>query len=301
MAGKQHSLLLNIVNKLGLNGPAFTSVKTEWERALKRKTKTGALKEHRTPKAEARALRTEKLPGRQHEERGLCRKDRRQLHQRALVTTVTPVPNLNRPKVRLRNLLVHNIRSRRCPLRLPAPLQNGALSVRNTLKLPLQRAVPPVLNAVVSPAGEKVRNLRPLVPPQLLVLDQDVVLLLGPRLVKQVGVKRVHPPLTALLTKAPGQVRRKKRPVLRTVRAHPLDDERVLLLSPRPLDQLGVQNLVPSVRDLLRRLPGKVPRNLVPVHVAPRRNKLRKKRVVRHRPRRGRLLLTLVRPHSRRV
>mmetsp|Transcript_17726 Transcript_17726/g.71156 ORF Transcript_17726/g.71156 Transcript_17726/m.71156 type:complete len:295 (+) Transcript_17726:723-1607(+) len=105
------------------------------------------------------------------------------------------------------------------------------------LHLALHRAVPVVLDRVVRAAGQLAGDLGPLVADLDVLGENRAVLVLGPRLLGDVRVEVVVPPLAALLADAPRQVRRDLRPLLGPVLRHELDHLLVLVLAPGALDR----------------------------------------------------------------
>jgi hypothetical protein len=60
----------------------------------------------------------------------------------------------------------------------------------------------------------------------------------------------VVPPLAALLPDPPGELLRDLTPLLRAERLDELDDLVILLLRPRALHELGVEDFLPAVQAL---------------------------------------------------
>mmetsp|Transcript_9035 Transcript_9035/g.20724 ORF Transcript_9035/g.20724 Transcript_9035/m.20724 type:complete len:273 (-) Transcript_9035:226-1044(-) len=113
-----------------------------------------------------------------------------------------------------------------------------------------QRRVPPILDRVVRPPRQQLRDLRPLVVELRVRLDDRRVLLGGPPLLAHVGVEVVVPSLPDLLPRPPRHVGRQRRPRLDAKAGHQVGHPVVLLLRPGTLDALG------RARRLLARLHG---------------------------------------------
>mmetsp|Transcript_47604 Transcript_47604/g.114278 ORF Transcript_47604/g.114278 Transcript_47604/m.114278 type:complete len:306 (+) Transcript_47604:1197-2114(+) len=116
--------------------------------------------------------------------------------------------------------------------------------------LALERGVPVILDGVVGAPDERLGNLRPPVAELVVRDDELAVLLARPLLALDLGVEVVVPSLAALLSDAAGKLLRDFGPLLRAELADELDDLVVLLLGPRPLDELGVEDLLPAVEAL---------------------------------------------------
>ena len=116
--------------------------------------------------------------------------------------------------------------------------------------LALERGVPVILDGVVGAPDERLGNLRPPVAELVVGDDELAVLLARPLLALDLGVEVVVPSLAALLSDAAGKLLRDFGPLLRAKLADELDDLVVLLLGPRALDELGVEDLLPAVEAL---------------------------------------------------
>tara|TARA_B100000405_G_scaffold295512_1_gene249585 strand:- start:533 stop:1300 length:768 start_codon:yes stop_codon:yes gene_type:complete len=107
-----------------------------------------------------------------------------------------------------------------------------------------------ILDGVVGAPDERLGNLRPPVAELVVGDDELAVLLARPLLALDLGVEVVVPSLAALLSDAAGKLMRDFGPLLRAKLADELDDLIVLLLGPRALDELGVEDLLPAVEAL---------------------------------------------------
>ena len=80
--------------------------------------------------------------------------------------------------------------------------------------------------------------------------DDPLVFLLRPSLLLDVRVEVVVPPLTTLFPDATGKILRNLRPVFSSELLNKLDKSLVLGFGPRSLDQVWVEDLLPSVETL---------------------------------------------------
>ena len=101
---------------------------------------------------------------------------------------------------------------------------------------PLHGGVPVVLDCIVSPARDEFSYLGPLVPPLLVSVIDDSVLLISPGSFLYLWVEVVVPPLTTLLSNSSFQVFSNQRPSLRSVLPHEFNNFLVLLFGPRSFD-----------------------------------------------------------------
>ena len=151
----------------------------------------------------------------------------------------------------LRAVLVRVLRL--LPLRVRGRVRGGERrqpSGDSLVHLALQGAVPVVFDRVVRASDERLRDLRPSVPVLRVRDDELLVLLPGPLLALDLRVEMVVPPLAALLPDPPGELLRDLTPLLRAERLDELDDLVILLLRPRALHELGVEDFLPAVQAL---------------------------------------------------
>ena len=135
-----------------------------------------------------------------------------------------------------------------CRLRLRDPVgelrgQSAAL-VEKVLDVAAaaERRVPMVLDCVVGAAVDILGHVGPLVADDALQLQQLPFLIEGPRALPDVQIKVVVPPLSALLSGAPGKLLRDERPAPRPVDPNALPHFRVLLGRPLlPLQKTRVE------------------------------------------------------------
>mmetsp|Transcript_3158 Transcript_3158/g.9795 ORF Transcript_3158/g.9795 Transcript_3158/m.9795 type:complete len:215 (-) Transcript_3158:225-869(-) len=127
------------------------------------------------------------------------------------------------------------------------PVDRGAAARR--VLAPSGR-VPVVLDGVVRAPRQQLGDLRPLVAVRLVRFHENAVLLLAPAVALDVRVEVVVPALAALLANAARQVTRNHAPLLGAMLQHQAQDLVVLLLRPRPLDEVRVEHLLPAVQAL---------------------------------------------------
>ena len=125
----------------------------------------------------------------------------------------------------------------------------GGAAAGLRLGAPARRRVPPILDGVLGAAGQQLGDLRPAVAPLCLRFDEDRVLVLGPAALLERRVEVVEPALAALLADAAGDAVGDLGP-LGDAGLDTVDDDLVLLLGPRPLDQARLENLLPPVEAL---------------------------------------------------
>mmetsp|Transcript_33230 Transcript_33230/g.98762 ORF Transcript_33230/g.98762 Transcript_33230/m.98762 type:complete len:262 (+) Transcript_33230:1740-2525(+) len=156
-------------------------------------------------------------------------------------------------------------RHRRCGWRrsrgrlpLPAPLRGSRRGVVHLgcrplfpfLRDPLERRIPSILNGVVGPAVQQLGDLGPPGPQSSGRFDDHLVLLLHPLSAVDVRIEVIVPALPALLPQSSLELLGDERPLLLPVLMDQLCHLRVLLGSPRTLDQSGLEDLLPSMEAL---------------------------------------------------
>mmetsp|Transcript_105987 Transcript_105987/g.306665 ORF Transcript_105987/g.306665 Transcript_105987/m.306665 type:complete len:437 (+) Transcript_105987:1440-2750(+) len=109
--------------------------------------------------------------------------------------------------------------------------------------------VPTVLHRILRAARKQLGDLGPRVAPLGLCLHKHGVLLLGPAALLERRIEVVEPPLPALLADAARDALGDLRP-LGDARLDAVDDDLVLLLGPRALDEARLQHLLPTVEAL---------------------------------------------------
>ena len=117
------------------------------------------------------------------------------------------------------------------------------------MERPKDGAVPPVLHCVLGPIGKDTGDLRPAVAPLGLQIEQNGILLLRPPALLQRGVEVVAPALSALLSDAAGNSLGDFAP-LSDACVDAVDNDLILLLCPRPLDETRLQDFLPPVQAL---------------------------------------------------
>jgi hypothetical protein len=107
-----------------------------------------------------------------------------------------------------------------------------------------------VFDRVVGPSFQNFGDFGPFVALATVAEVEDPLLVATPLDLLDLGVQVVVPPLSALLPDPARQVLSDLGPLLGPVLLNQMEDHPVLFLSPGPLDQVGVQDLLPSVETL---------------------------------------------------
>ena len=119
------------------------------------------------------------------------------------------------------------------------------------LVLLLHGRVPVVLDGVVRAAGQVLGYLGPSIAHAHVQVDEERVLVVGPRRLLDVRIEVVVPALATLFAQAAAQVLGDERPALGAVLAYQVDHLGVLLLGPRALDEVRVEDLLPALLALV--------------------------------------------------
>mmetsp|Transcript_21645 Transcript_21645/g.47205 ORF Transcript_21645/g.47205 Transcript_21645/m.47205 type:complete len:245 (-) Transcript_21645:1885-2619(-) len=106
--------------------------------------------------------------------------------------------------------------------------------------LALHGGIPMVLNGVIRPTGQQLRDLSPLVTKSLVVGDNKSILLLAPRLLTNGGIEVIVPTLAALLTDASRELGGNLTPALGTMSLDKFHNLLILLLAPGSLESTGL-------------------------------------------------------------
>ena len=107
-----------------------------------------------------------------------------------------------------------------------------------------------ILYSVISSTLEVLRYISPLVADPLVVDEEKPLFLVAPSDLLDPLVQVVVPSLPALLPDSPGQVLSYLSPLLWAIKLNKLDNKPILLLGPRTLDQVRVEDLLPPVQTL---------------------------------------------------
>lgn len=107
-----------------------------------------------------------------------------------------------------------------------------------------------ILDRVVCPSIEHFGDLRPLITHAPVVQEEQPLLFIAPLGLLDLRVQMIVPALPALLAYPSGEVLCNLSPLRRSVGAHQLDDQPVLLFSPRALHQTWIEHLLPPMQAL---------------------------------------------------
>ena len=107
-----------------------------------------------------------------------------------------------------------------------------------------------VLDGVVGSPLQDLGDFGPFVAQSAVVQKEDPFFLHTPLDLLDFGVQMVVPSLSALLANPSRQVLGDLRPLLRPVRFNQVQNEPVLIFSPRAFDQARIEDLLPSVQAL---------------------------------------------------
>lgn len=107
-----------------------------------------------------------------------------------------------------------------------------------------------ILYSIISSTIEVLGDISPLVADPLVVDEEKPLFLVAPSDLLDPWVQVVMPSLPALLPDSPGQLLSYLRPLLWAIKLNKLDDKTILLLGPRTLYQVRVEDLLPPVQTL---------------------------------------------------